>query len=239
MKRIELFSGEQSPVGIRFTKLVSESSGGEQVGTRIQLATVPPTTINIYPSRLLVRKGDIAHKLDGQTKFRWGGRKLMVDGRSANGQLLIDHMGKAVYIRDPQRIIEGKEIDLFTGETLPRARTRSARIDFKELFAGVTLTDEHTFDPLTLGQTIRFFREEEDLTVDQYAQQSEISPLVITNLESGRTTTPRDPFGAFLVGFGWGKGDQRAQLLQKSYSRAKEHLSDAIKSGVTLKRRNL
>ena len=239
MKRIELFSGDQEPVEIQFTQIVSQSSEGEQIGTRIHLATVPPTIVGIYPQRLTFRKGNFARKLEGESRFRWGGRKLMVDVRSATGRLLIDQTGKTVYIRDPQTIVEGKEIDLFTGKTVPQTRTIPARTDFKELFAGVTLTDEHTFEPLTLGQTIRFFREEEDLTVDQYAQQSGISPLVITNLESGITTVSRNPYGAFLVGFGWEMDDRRAQLLRKSFSRAKGHIREQMKAGAALRRKNL
>jgi hypothetical protein len=225
MQRTELFPPAEGPVDIRFRYITSQARGGEKVGTQIELATEPPTLMRVYPERLIYRRADFNRKVEGETHLRWGGTKLKVDARFGNRVLLVDHTGKTVLVRDPETATPTPhgEIDLFTGEEIPHKKAWTTGINYNELFKDLNTTDSRTFDDLSVGLGLRFFIEDADLTLEQYAQQAHVSLNVIHNLTIGRTTAPRDPFDAFLYGFGWEKDDPRAEILYKLYRRSKPH----------------
>jgi len=227
MQRVELFQESRGPVAVSFAPIINTQQGGEKVGTSIKLETVPLMDIAVFPHLVIFRRGENRSKLEGQAQFRWGGKKLMVDARSENEQLLIDHSGKTVWIRDPQTQIKGQEIDLFTGKPIKRTR---GHIDFKKIFAGVTITDESTFDSLTFGQIIRFFREEDDLTLEQYATRANLTTMMVSNLENGKSLVSQNPFLTFVEGFGWIMDDLRTGLMKRSFDRAKKQQSDKNKA---------
>lgn len=165
---------------------ISEQVGGQPVqGTRIEFQHVqPPMTVDVFPNRLqVVQAGIQTHELNGPTGYRWGGRKLLVNGRSEDGhsRLLVNQKGIVLFAHDPSEPITPDRARKFA----PWQPTEE-EFGFTERYPRLDVTDPSTFDNVGYGDVVRFTRTELGLTQQQLAGELYVSLSTIIRLEQGK-----------------------------------------------------
>jgi len=214
---------------IAFSTLVdiTKNPGPERaIGRNVAIETPSPTSVNIFPQEITVTVGEgeePRHKLPGTSSVRYGGEQLLIDTRGTDrkSRLLINADGKVVTIDNSDQATDNRLLASLIGGDIFK-HPSDELIDYAELFANVNIMEPSSFEPLTFGQVIRFFREEVGWTQEQLAERSDLKTLAVTRLETGVTRTPKR-ISNLTSGFGW-LGDPREEILLQALRRERDRM---------------
>ena len=152
--------------------------------TRIGLQKLePPMLIDVLPHKIIIERGGTrVNEFVGDTGYRWGGSRLLVNGRSPDlhSRMLVNHEGHVLFVHDPKEPITAGR-----AANLAQKRYSEDEIGFTERYRRLDVTDPASFDGLSYAELIRFARTERGMTQKELAVAAKVSVATIIRAEKG------------------------------------------------------
>ncbi len=208
----EIFAGSKEPAAVTFEDRYNTKTH-EVASTEITISTVPPTSIQVFPNGVAINKGSFGLTVDAPTSLRWGGRKLIVDARDDDNQLLVNQNGRIVLVEDPESIGD-IEVVSFLKAMSNNPRKRFSLADIPR-FANLDIRRPKLFQDVTPSEFTRFLLIEKDWTATQLHMTTGIEPTALEFFLSGRTQLPKSP-ARLLTGFGLQTDEPAYSILSDS-----------------------
>lgn len=221
----------QAPAGDALIK-------GVELIIQDQIPNTPPTSIKVFPeSYVQVTNPDFDLRVRGSASLQLTEQGPVItscgDGRKST--LRVTPNGGILFMYNPH---PDRQVDVLgsivpqIGSPTGRSPSRPRQTLDAEPFSGVTTENPSSFDPLTFGQILRFFRQEAGLKQSELAEKAGgiSSTITISRLETGsRPPTARGLLGGItnnlVKGFGWQDNDPRILILQRKYRAEAEEAS--------------
>lgn len=193
-------------------------------GNRLTLQDDPYSTVtDVFPSvsRMTVQNKAFSLDVNGTTQgIKIGGQGFVIESRQGNAlsTLKVYNNGRILFEFNPHPD-EQKDIQavwqIESGEP-PFKNKKILRADKR--FSGVTVEDPSTFENLTFGQTLNYFRLEAKFVQRELAARGNIDTSLINKYENGkRSANTFKTLAQLLKGFSWEQDDPRVQILTSKF----------------------